>query len=56
MYIFIANQHMPPQPPPYTPHVGPYYPAQPPAYMPPAGGVNGFVPPTHVFPDAPPGK
>lgn len=47
---------MPPEPPPYTPHQGPYYPAPPPAYMAPAGGVNGFVPPTHVFPDSPPGK
>lgn len=47
---------MPPQPPPYTPHQGPYYPAPPPAYMAPAGGVAGFVPPTHVFPDSPPGK
>ncbi|XP_035228905.1 WW domain-binding protein 2-like isoform X2 [Stegodyphus dumicola] len=50
----MANQNMPPQPPPYTPHQGPYYPAPPPAYMPPPGGINGFVPPTHVFPDAPP--
>lgn len=50
----MASRHMPPQPPPYTPHQGPYYPAPPPAYMAPSGGVNGFVPPTHVFPDAPP--
>ncbi|GIX73487.1 WW domain-binding protein 2 [Caerostris extrusa] len=50
----MANQHMPPQPPPYMPQTGPYYPAPPPAYTPPTGGINGFVPPTHVFPDAPP--
>jgi len=50
----MANQYMPPAPPPYTPHQGPYYPAPPPAYMAPSGGINGFVPPTHMFPDSPP--
>lgn len=50
----MASQYMPPQPPPYTPHQGPYFPAPPPAYMPPAGGVNGFIPPTDAFPSAPP--
>ncbi|KAG8177649.1 hypothetical protein JTE90_000335 [Oedothorax gibbosus] len=49
----MAHQYMPPQPPPYMPHAGPYFPAPPPAYYPPQGGV-GFQLPTQTFPDQPP--